>query len=426
MTGTGSWLGGTNQCAGEGRIQQRKRWTMMLPGCFLWLLTSTVQDGTALAQAVELRQTIRQGNGPIKAVTFTANGHYLIWSHGPRLHRRSLQKGDDVNDRCRELVERLDAAEFDARQQAHVALQGYGTEIVPLLEASIANKRTSREAKQRASVLLDSIQHDFGFGHQRDVVSLASGSENPTLVASAGQDGRVLLWRPNLGRPIRTINAHDDGAWAVAFSPNRGEIATGGGDNLVRVWSLADGRNRFTLRGHRSPVHDVAFSPDGKLIASAGSFDKTVRIWSAAHGELLQSLPCKTEPMRLTFHPATHQLAAGGYGPTITLWNTRDWTSRHLETQTNGIRCLKYSRDGKWLAYGNGDQDLTLFHTETDATVATTGHRRGALSVAFARRLRLNSRGPISQVSRDRADENEPSMATGDSNGNVRLWQLVP
>ncbi|KAF8225961.1 hypothetical protein L208DRAFT_1407786, partial [Tricholoma matsutake] len=45
------------------------------------------------------------------------------------------------------------------------------------------------------------------------------------------------------------------------------------------------------LRGHEDTVFSVAFSPDGTRIVS-GSFDKTIRVWDVAKGQVNTHLTC--------------------------------------------------------------------------------------------------------------------------------------
>ena len=45
----------------------------------------------------------------------------------------------------------------------------------------------------------------------------------------------------------------------------------------------------YLLSGHDGGVNSVAFSADGSKVVS-GSDDKTVKIWSADNGEVLQTL----------------------------------------------------------------------------------------------------------------------------------------
>jgi WD40 repeat protein len=60
-------------------------------------------------------------------------------------------------------------------------------------------------------------------------------------------------------------------------------------DKTVRLWDAVTGALLQTLEGHSSWVNLVAFSPDGKQVVS-GSGDNTVRLWDAATGALLQTL----------------------------------------------------------------------------------------------------------------------------------------
>ena len=45
----------------------------------------------------------------------------------------------------------------------------------------------------------------------------------------------------------------------------------------------------YLLSGHADAVSSVAFSADGSKVVS-GSWDRTVKIWSADSGEVLQTL----------------------------------------------------------------------------------------------------------------------------------------
>src|SRR5437879_794342 len=63
---------------------------------------------------------------------------------------------------------------------------------------------------------------------------------------------------------------HDTGATKVAFSPDGKVLASAGFDATVRLWRLADGKELHRLEGHPFDVRCVAFAPDGRLLASAG------------------------------------------------------------------------------------------------------------------------------------------------------------
>ena len=103
-------------------------------------------------------------------------------------------------------------------------------------------------------------------------------SPHGRLLAAAGGDGKVWLWDPATGEPLRTLADDSYRVYAVAFSPDERLLASGGFGG-VRLWDPATGELLHTLTDHTSWVEGVAFSPDGRLLASS-SEDKTVRLWA--------------------------------------------------------------------------------------------------------------------------------------------------
>ena len=67
----------------------------------------------------------------------------------------------------------------------------------------------------------------------------------------------------------------------ASVSPDGKIIATAGDDRTIRLWRLADGTLQGKLSGHTGEVETLAFAPGGKTLASGGR-DATIRIWDVA------------------------------------------------------------------------------------------------------------------------------------------------
>ena len=93
----------------------------------------------------------------------------------------------------------------------------------------------------------------------------------------------------------KTLNGHSGNVRSVAFSPDGTRVVSGSADKTIKIWSATTGEVVQTLDGHSDTVKSVAFSPDGTRVVS-GSYDKTVKIWQndamqLAHIAIGQDLP---------------------------------------------------------------------------------------------------------------------------------------
>ena len=114
-------------------------------------------------------------------------------------------------------------------------------------------------------------------------------------------------------------------------------------------------------------VYSVAFSLDGKILASVGSGDKTVKLWSVENGQFIKSLEGHTDSVRsLAFSLDGKTLASGGDDKTIKLWNVE--TGSHIksfEGHSKVVFSVAFSSNGKTLASGSLDKTINLWNVET-------------------------------------------------------------
>jgi serine/threonine protein kinase len=166
----------------------------------------------------------------------------------------------------------------------------------------------------------------------------------------------------------QTLSGHSEYVWSVAFSPDGKVLASSGGyDGTLKLWEVKTGREINTLKGHSNFVLSVGFSPDGNVLASV-SQDKTIKLWEVKTGRLINTLTGHSSDVNssVAFSPDGQVLASGSVDKTIKLWEVK--TGRLINTLTGHSTSVNssvaFSPDGNVLASTSWDETIKLWRGE--------------------------------------------------------------
>lgn len=212
-------------------------------------------------------------------------------------------------------------------------------------------------------------------------------SPDSGMLATGNGAGQVRLWNTKTGKLEKSIQAHTNWAFSIAWSKDGKFLVTGGGDNLVKRY---DGTNPDqplkTLRGHTEDVHAIAISPDARHIFSAGD-DRRIIDWNAETGTESRAWPGHTRQIpTLALSPDGQLLASGSRDNSIRLWKPR--TGQLHDTligHTEDVMSVRFSPDGALLASASYDKTVRLWDVKTGKALHIyKGHTNRVFSVAFS------------------------------------------
>jgi WD40 repeat protein len=230
--------------------------------------------------------------------------------------------------------------------------------------------------------------------------------------------GIAQVWDLHSRHVVATFKDHTGEVDGLEFGRN-GQVATISTDGTARTWEAATGRQLLVLRGHDGPVKDLSFVADGSELATA-SVDGTVKVWNVTPAG-------SRDLLTLDAHPGGVESAE--FDPT----NTRVLTTGIVDTRAK----VWDARTGALLSsYAIERDEISRFyigHVGAGGFVEKQSpDGRLGLSVDSTGRAKLRSlaTGDVlstfdTRVQSAAFDSKGTRVALGDSEGAVRIWDLL-
>jgi cytochrome c len=197
---------------------------------------------------------------------------------------------------------------------------------------------------------------------------------NDGRVVTAGEEGRIAIWRRGEQAPATVLEGHSAPVVSLAVAPDGSALASASWDHSVRLWPLAGGAQRV-LEGHSQNVNGVAFTPDGRSLVSVG-YDATLRIWPLAGS----GAPI----VKTLSSPLNGEIVAAGADGNLYFLTSAGEVRGEIKAAATPIIALAISADSKLIAAAGIRGSVTILErAERKVTRTLVGPGLPVWSVAF-------------------------------------------
>ncbi len=184
-------------------------------------------------------------------------------------------------------------------------------------------------------------------------------SRDGRILATAGNDSRIVLFDVAYRQRIAVLVGHDYGGIQLSFSPTAELLASVGWDVRLRIWDTRSGRLLLATPALNNPP---TFSPDGKRLAFLG-IDGRVKLARFEAGEGYRSLQRTPQPATGYYYrsssvdPNGHLLALGTVAG-VELWNLTSGAGPLFSESLGETHSVLFRPTGELLTSGTAGVSL--------------------------------------------------------------------
>uniref|UniRef100_A0A4W4H3M1 Fizzy-related protein homolog n=1 Tax=Electrophorus electricus TaxID=8005 RepID=A0A4W4H3M1_ELEEL len=214
-------------------------------------------------------------------------------------------------------------------------------------------------------------------GHTARVGALAWNVDQ----LSSGSRDRLILQRDIRAPPLqaeRRLQGHRQEVCGLKWSTDHQLLASGGNDNKLLVWNHSSVLPMQQYTEHLAAVKAIAWSPHqhGLLASGGGTADRCIRFWNTLTGQPLQCTDTGSQVCNLAWSKHTNELVSThGYSQNqILVWKYPSLTQvAKLTGHSYRVLYLAMSPDGEAIVTGAGDETLRFWNvfSKTRSTKVT-------------------------------------------------------
>jgi WD40 repeat protein len=173
--------------------------------------------------------------------------------------------------------------------------------------------------------------------------------------------------------------AHEGGLLSVAIDPRRPAFATAGQDGRVLVWSVGEGQVSHTIEVGRDWVEHIAWSPDGRWLAASCS--RQVHVYGPDGAEVWRSDDHPSTVSAIAWS-TTGELATACYGRASFFNGSTGELQQKLEWK-GSLVSMVLSPDGDVVACGSQDNSVHFWRRSTEEDSMMAGYPSKPSALAF-------------------------------------------